>query len=380
MDQLDVQAVGDDTAPSYEQAPSHLETHPSSSRLSNPASEQAIGLRGLGPNLNHWYVVAESTELAAKPLAVVLWHQPIVLYRGEQGQIHAIEDRCPHRQVKLSEGHVEGNHLVCAYHGWHFAPDGACAHVPYLAENQKLPSCTLRQYPVREQDGFIWLFPGDVLAEQQPLGVPEWQHLDYIGSVAVMDTQCHYSFLIENLMDMYHGHLHGDSQVWANPVLSNLEVTGDRVHACYDAESYYTIDKIWSVAQLFVPSLRQLHPEPLDVYYAYPHWMATLGDDFKLYCLFCPVDETHTRAYLLHFTSLGEFPRLHKLPLPVRRFFKTTFHNSASGLLRRVIREDLPMLQQEQESFHRYPSYKGPELNRALVGVQQLIWQQATGE
>jgi hypothetical protein len=61
----------------------------------------------------------------------------------------------------------------------------------------------------------------------------------------------------------------------------------------------------------------------------------------------------------------------------VRRFFKSTFHNTASGLLRRVIREDLPMLQQEQAAFFRHPTYKGPELNRALVGVQQLIRQQA---
>ncbi len=345
------------------------------------ATAQDASLRQLSPNLNHWYAVAQAAELGAKPLAITLWHQPIVLYRDRSGSPVAVEDRCPHRQVRLSEGTLEGDNLVCAYHGWQFAPDGSCAHVPYLEAHQKLPTCTLRRYPAREQDGFIWLFPGDVaLADQrQPLGVPEWAHLDFIGSVALIDAPCHYSFLIENLMDMYHGHLHGDAQVWANPVLANLAVTGDRVHAHYNAESYYTIDKIWSVLQLVIPAMRKLHPEPLDVYYPYPHWMATLGDDFKLYCLFCPVDATRTRAYLLHFTSLGKFPNLQKLPLPLRRWFKATFHNSASGLLRRVIREDIPMLEQEQAAYFRHPTYRGPELNRALVGVQQLIRQQATG-
>ncbi|HIK45878.1 MAG TPA: aromatic ring-hydroxylating dioxygenase subunit alpha [Leptolyngbyaceae cyanobacterium M65_K2018_010] len=341
---------------------------------------QAKSLRGLGINPNHWYVVAQSQELGAKPLGVTLWHQPIVLYRDRQGQVVAVEDRCPHRQVKLSEGTVEGDHLVCAYHGWQFAPDGRCAHIPYLEPQQKLPTCRLRRYPVKEQDGFIWLFPGEVaLAEVRPLlGVPEWDHLNFIGSSAVIDVQAHYSFLIENLMDMYHGHLHGAAQVWANPVLSNLHGDDQRVHAHYDAESYYRIDKLWSATQLLIPALRQLHPEPLDVYYHYPHWVATLGKDFKLYCLFGPVDETRTRAYLLHFTSLQQFPKLHQTPLPVRRFFKKSFTNSASFVLRRLIREDVLMLEQEQQAFVAHPSYRGPELNRTLMAVQKLIRQQAT--
>ncbi len=336
-------------------------------------------LRQCGINLNCWYVVAKSDELLHQPLAVTLWHQGIVLYRHSNGEVSALEDRCPHRQVKLSQGHVAGDDIVCAYHGWHFAADGSCTHVPYLEAKQKLPTCTLRRYPVKEQDGFIWLFPGEVkLADTTSLlGVPEWEHLNYIGSAAVIDVQAHFSFLIENLMDMYHGHLHGEAQVWANPVLDRLEITPDRIHAHYDAESYYRVDKIWSVSQLFIPALRKLHPEPLDVHYLYPHWMATLGEDFKLYCLFCPVNETRTRAYLLHFTSLNRFSNLHQSPLPVRRLMKRMFTNSASHVLRRLIREDVLMLEQEQTAFEQNPDHKGPELNRALIRVQRLIYEQS---
>jgi len=340
-------------------------------------------LRQLGVNLNHWYVVAQGKELGSKPLAVTLWHQPIVLYRDRAGSPVAVEDRCPHRQVKLSQGTVEGDNLACAYHGWQFAPDGSCAHVPYLEPQQKLPTCALRHYPVKEQDGFIWLFPGETaLAEQvAPLGVPEWEHLNFIGSLTTIDVQAHYSFLIENLMDMYHGHLHGGAQVWANPVLAGLVADEALVHAHYAAESYYRIDQIWSATQLIIPALRQLHPEPLDVYYYYPHWRSTLGDDFVIYCLFCPVSETHTRAYLLHFTSLGRFPKLHKTPLAIRRFFKRAFNNSASFVLRRLVREDVLMLEQEQQAYAAHPTYRGPELNRTLTAVQQLIRRQgAVGE
>ena len=332
-------------------------------------------IRQLGINPNHWYVVAKSTEIKTQPFAVTLWHQPIVIYRDSAGKIHALEDRCPHRQVKLSHGKVIGDNLECAYHGWRFNPAGECAQVPYLATNQKLPSCDIRRYPVQEKDGFVWLFPGDeTLAETiQPLGLPEWEHLNYISSFAIIHCQAHYSYLIENLMDMYHGHLHQNWQAWAEPVLQDIEEDDNRVHAHYQAQSYYKIDKIWSISQLFFPALRRLHPEPLDVNYVYPHWFSTLGNDFKIYCLLCPVSETETRAYLIHFTSLNAFWRLHKLPVWFRQFVKDICFNAAKGLLEGLVREDVLMIEEEQQAYLQNKERKNYELNRALVSVQKLM-------
>ena len=74
---------------------------------------------------------------------------------------------------------------ISFYHGWQFQGNGLCVKVPYLASNQKLPHCQLRPYPVRDVNGFIWLFPGEShLAPQiQPLAIPEWEHLNYIATV-----------------------------------------------------------------------------------------------------------------------------------------------------------------------------------------------------
>jgi phenylpropionate dioxygenase-like ring-hydroxylating dioxygenase large terminal subunit len=238
-------------------------------------------VRSLGINPNHWYVVARSDEVTDQPVGVVLWGEAIVLFRDASGQIQALEDRCPHRQVKLSQGEVTHGELECIYHGWRFDAMGRCTDVPYLADNQQLPRCRIKTYPVQDLHGFVWLFPGDraLLDSQniQPLGLPEWEHLNYIATVSIIDVEAHYSFLIENLMDMYHGRLHDDYQAWANPVLAELESTEQRVDVLYNAQSYYRIDKIWSVSQLFFPALRQLHPEELRVSYAYPHWVSTLG-------------------------------------------------------------------------------------------------------
>ncbi len=341
-----------------------------------PATEIALGdVRSLEINPHCWYVVARSADVNTQPYGITLWQQPIVLFRDRNGQVQAVEDRCPHRQVKLSHGKVIGDRLECAYHGWCFDGTGRCVAVPYLSQQQKLPNCQLQSYPLKEQDGFIWLFPGDAAQAQRVplLGVPEWDHLNYIATVSVIECEAHYSFLIENLMDMYHGHLHEEHQAWANPVLQDLSETDNRVDAYYQAQSYYRIDHIWSIAQLFFPALRQLHPEPLHVSYAYPHWMATLGQDFKIYCLVCPIHATATRAYLVHFTSLNAFDNLHRMPIAFRRFLKNRLFGSAQRMLDGLVKQDVQMIEEEQQAYLNNPHQRNYELNRAIPAVQRLI-------
>lgn len=346
-----------------------------SSLISQPIHPSDQDIRQFGINFNHWYVVAQSREIHQKPLGLDLWEKPIILFRDYQGKVHALEDRCPHRQVKLSHGKITDNLLECAYHGWKFNALGNCVEIPYLAPDQKLPTCQLYQYPVKEQDGFIWLFPGEKSrAEKVPLmGVPEWDHLNYIATVSLIDCPAHYSFLIENLMDMYHGHLHQDWQAWADPILQDIRETDHRVDAFYQAQSYYKIDKIWSISQLFFKSLRQLHPQPLNVSYVYPHWVSTLGNDFKIYCLFCPVNLTQTRAYLVHFTSLNAFDKLHKLPQGFRQWIKDLCFGSAQKLLDGLVHQDILMISEEQTAYLQNPHRKNVELNRALLSTQRLI-------
>lgn len=330
-------------------------------------------------NPHHWYVAALASQLTDKPLGITLWQQPVVLFRDSNQVVHALEDSCPHRFVKLSRGRVVNGELECAYHGWCIDRRGKCSKIPYLEPGQKLPTRGLKTYPVLERDGFIWIFLGnpDLAEATKGFAVPEWYHLNYISSVTEFTVNCHFSFLIENLMDMYHGHLHDTYQAWAQPQLKSIETNEQEIIANYDAQSYYRVDRIWSVSQLFLPWLRQLHPAPLQVRYAYPHWRASLGEDFRIYCLFAPIDRSHTRAFLLHFTSLERFPNLHKLPSWFRLWIKKTFHNSAKSLLNNLVKQDILMLKDEQNSYDR-EGRKPLEINRTLIAVQKLIENQAS--
>ncbi len=130
-----------------------------------------------------------------------------------------------------------------------------------------------------------------------------------------------------------------------------MATDGDRVDAYYKAQSYYKINKMLSISQLFFPALRRLHPEPLNVSYIYPHWFSTLCKDFKIYCLLCPIDETETKAYLIHFTSLNAFWRLHKLTVWFRRFVKNSLFGSAQKFLDGLMKQDVLKLEEEQQAY-----------------------------
>src|SRR6202000_723295 len=85
----------------------------------------------------------------------------IALYRDENGALHAMEDRCAHRQLKLSKGKVVGCNLVCTYHGWEYDGGGHCAKIPHDLFGNKMPNIQLQSYPVDERYGLIWIFPGE---------------------------------------------------------------------------------------------------------------------------------------------------------------------------------------------------------------------------
>jgi nitrite reductase (NADH) small subunit len=57
------------------------------------------------------------------------------------GEYSALDNVCPHRGGPLGQGVIEGDKLVCPWHGWQFDPKtGAVGHAP----DQKVPT-----YPIR---------------------------------------------------------------------------------------------------------------------------------------------------------------------------------------------------------------------------------------
>jgi phenylpropionate dioxygenase-like ring-hydroxylating dioxygenase large terminal subunit len=166
-------------------------------------------LRRIGTHTDFWYPLAWSHELKTlKPLGRKFAGDPIVLYRGQSGQVFALEDRCAHRQVPLHLGVVKGESLKCSYHGWAYDCTGRCVDVPYLSR-EKLPN-GVKSYPAREIDGVIFVFPGDpALADSRaPSSLGSFADWRYKTRRLDRKVACHYTFMHENLFDMNHQFLH----------------------------------------------------------------------------------------------------------------------------------------------------------------------------
>ena len=339
-------------------------------------------IRRAGINPNCWYMIAKSSEIQQRPVQREIWNQPVVFFRTQNGELQALEDRCAHRLVKLSHGRVIGDKIECAYHGWHFNGAGQCVHIPHLASKTKLPNCQVKSFPVTERHGFVWIFPGDPVlsVSASPTKMNEWDDLNEISSFVRFTCRAHFSYLIENLMDMYHGSLHEQYQVWTAQSLKEVVELENQVSASYEATTYYQVKNLGSILQLFIPPLRRQYSTPLTVTYEYPNWKSALGEDFKIYCLICPVNERLTDAYLIHYTSLAKFKGLNDLPLAVRRVIKRALSNVAKKLLTNLVRQDTLMIEQEQAAFDQDPLRQPFEVNRAIHRVQQLIRRQAVNE
>lgn len=89
---------------------------------------------------SYWYPVAFSHEVSEKPIAVQLLDERLVLYRLANGKVTAARDLCLHRGVPLSMGLLEGDALVCAYHGFRYDGEGRCVCIRHTREGQFLPS------------------------------------------------------------------------------------------------------------------------------------------------------------------------------------------------------------------------------------------------
>jgi phenylpropionate dioxygenase-like ring-hydroxylating dioxygenase large terminal subunit len=168
-------------------------------RAANSPNE--FDLRRVDAHPDYWYPVAWAEEVKPGKAVGRRWAgQPIVLYRGKEGRVFALEDRCAHRQVPLHLGVVEGERIKCHYHGWAYDQTGKCVDVPYLGR-ERLPN-GVKAYPAREIDDLIFIFPGDpALAESRaPAALGSFQRKDYKTRRLNREVDCHYTFMNHQFM------------------------------------------------------------------------------------------------------------------------------------------------------------------------------------
>jgi phenylpropionate dioxygenase-like ring-hydroxylating dioxygenase large terminal subunit len=176
---------------------------------------------------SYWHPVATSASLLPeKPLGAVLLDERIVIWRAGP-RLAAFRDLCIHRGTALSRGWIDGECLVCPYHGWTYADDGACVRIPALGPGASIPrkARATAVYQVQERYGLVWVCLGSPVAAIPAL--PEIDAAEYhtfLWGSGVWETSA--ARLVENFIDPSHfPYVHAGLNATADdPVLPAFEV------------------------------------------------------------------------------------------------------------------------------------------------------------
>jgi phenylpropionate dioxygenase-like ring-hydroxylating dioxygenase large terminal subunit len=158
---------------------------------------------------NTWYVAGFSSEFPkGKLTGQTIACRPVVMWRDESGKVVAFDGRCVHKRMPLKDGKLlpDGT-LECAYHGFCYASTGQCTRIPSQPEGAIPSKAKLKPFPVIEQDGLVWLWPGDAsrAGSTTPprsieIGSDTWSS----AAGDPMQVPANYRLLIENLLDITH--------------------------------------------------------------------------------------------------------------------------------------------------------------------------------
>ncbi|HEY8580928.1 MAG TPA: aromatic ring-hydroxylating dioxygenase subunit alpha [Beijerinckiaceae bacterium] len=153
---------------------------------------------------NAWYVAGWPREFGDALVAKTLLGRPLVFYRAADGDVVALEDRCPHRHVPLSQGVRAGDEIECAYHGLAIDRTGRCVRVP---AQESIPTrARIASYPTTELHGWTWIWMGDPARADVAL-IPDFHWLGDPAYAATGDTkhvEADYRLLNDNLLDLSH--------------------------------------------------------------------------------------------------------------------------------------------------------------------------------
>jgi vanillate O-demethylase monooxygenase subunit len=151
-----------------------------------------------------WHPVAFSHDVGSAPVPARLLDQDLVVYRTS-GAVVVARDICLHRGARLTLGQLDGDELVCAYHGWRYGTDGRCTRIPSQPREIRIsPKARLFTYPAAERYGLVWT----CLAGSENPDLPDWPEAEDPGyrwlALPPLDWAASSAREVDNFLDVSH--------------------------------------------------------------------------------------------------------------------------------------------------------------------------------
>jgi len=325
--------------------------------------------RAAGLDPNYWYAVEESSALKrGQSIEVKFLGRSMAVFRGADGRVRAVENRCAHRHIKLTQGKVVDCQLVCPYHGWSYDGDGK-ATIPHDLFGHKEPNIRIQTVPVKERYGLVFLFPGDPARATErdiPLipeleGAKPWPH-----AIVKFDCPGHHSMLLDNVSDFTHGFLHRKYNPFSGTDLLRCEEVGDRVELEYKSRI-----AAGRLQNMFIDRSESGCDHMLACYdYPY-HWSNTDGR-IKHFLFTLPSDVNQNRHIFIFYVR----PDTIKLPILNTRlphwFVSKMMKAQRWMTLEPLLGQDVWVIGHEQDGWERHWDRPSPELSPVVRAFQDL--------
>jgi len=98
-----------------------------------------------------------------------LMDEPIIIVRGTDGVVRALNASCRHRYMPVAQGKGNAKRFVCPYHTWTYATDGRLIGAPHMEGSDAFDKtkCNLPQYRLEAWQGFLFVNLDDDAAPLQ---------------------------------------------------------------------------------------------------------------------------------------------------------------------------------------------------------------------
>jgi len=154
-----------------------------------------------------WQPIAYTEDVTDLPLKLRILDEDLVLFRTGKGEYGLVEQRCSHRGASLEYGVISDEGIRCAYHGFHYAPDGAILATGSGAPMANAGKLCHGAYPlfIFHELIFAYMGPPELKPPFPMLDLYENPHISVEpGPGRVSYTKCNWMQMKENAVDPVH--------------------------------------------------------------------------------------------------------------------------------------------------------------------------------